>query len=77
MLEPDTRAGAISVPIAGDNPAAKDTVAKLIVGLGLEPIDVGEARDARWVEGMLLLWINNRFSDRRAFEFHLRPIGNQ
>ncbi len=74
MLEPDTRAGAISVPIAGDNPAAKDTVAKLIVALGLEPIDVGVARDARWVEGMLLLWINNRFSDRQAFEFHLRPI---
>jgi len=76
MLEPDTKAGPISVPVAGDDPAAKETVGKLIVGLGLEPIDVGDARDARWVEGMLLLWINNRFSDRQAFEFHLRPIAN-
>ena len=77
MLDPDTGAGPISVPIAGDDREAKATVAKLVAELGLEAIDVGYARDARFVEGMLLLWINNRFSDRQAFEFHLRPIGGQ
>jgi len=76
MLDPNTGAGPISVPLAGNDPAAKETVAKLVGELGLEAIDVGDARDARWVEGMLLLWINNRFSDRRAFEFHLRPAAN-
>ena len=77
MLDPDTEAGPISVPIAGDDREAKETVAKLVAELGLEAIDVGDARDARWVEGMLLLWINNRFSDRQAFEFHLRPTGGR
>jgi len=28
---------------------------------------------ARWVEGMLILWINNRYgSTRDSFDFHLR-----
>ncbi|MEO1247977.1 MAG: NADPH-dependent F420 reductase [Pseudomonadota bacterium] len=74
MLDPDTSAGPISVPLAGNDENAKTQVAELVTQLGLEPIDLGDARDARWIEGMLLLWINNRFSERPAFEFHLRRI---
>ncbi len=41
--------------------------------MGLEAIDVGPVENARWVEGMLMLWINNRYgSDRQNFDFHLR-----
>jgi predicted dinucleotide-binding enzyme len=41
--------------------------------MGLEAIDVGPVENARWVEGMLMLWLGNRYgSDRQNFDFHLR-----
>lgn len=45
----------------------------LAEGMSLEAIDLGGIENAHWVEGMLILWINNRyFSERPAFEYHLR-----
>ena len=73
MVDPASAGGPVSIPLAGDSGPAKDRVAELITGMGLEPIDVGPLRDARWVEGMLILWINNRYgSDRPSFDYHLR-----
>lgn len=73
MVDPDSAGGPVSIPITGDSASAKAAVAKLIAGMGLEPIDVGPLRNSRWVEGMLILWINNRYgSDRPNFDFHLR-----
>jgi 8-hydroxy-5-deazaflavin:NADPH oxidoreductase len=73
MVDPASAGGPVSIPLAGDNAAAKARVAELVTGMGLEPIDVGPLRDARWVEGMLILWINNRFGgERPSFDYHLR-----
>jgi predicted dinucleotide-binding enzyme len=73
MVDPATAGGPVSIPLVGDNGRAKDKVAELVAGMGLEPIDVGPLRDARWVEGMLILWINNRYGSKRpSFEYHLR-----
>ena len=72
MVDPASAGGPVSIPLAGDSDRAKKRVAELCTGLGLEPIDVGGADKARWVEGMLILWINNRISSRDRFEFHLR-----
>ena len=72
MLDPDSAGGPVSIPLAGDSRRAKRTVSKLVEGMGLEPIDVGGVENARWLEGMLILWINNRYSMRDSFEFHLR-----
>src|SRR5210317_395312 len=73
MVDPASAGGPVSIPLAGDNGRAKDKVADLVTGMGLEPIDVGPLRDARWVEGMLILWINNRFGGKRpSFDYHLR-----
>jgi predicted dinucleotide-binding enzyme len=73
MVDPASAGGPVSIPLVGDNAKAKETVAALVTGMGLEPIDVGPLRDARWVEGMLILWINNRFGGSRpSFEYHLR-----
>ena len=48
-------------------------VAELVEGMGLEAIDLGNIENAHWVEGMLILWINNRyFSERPGFDYHLR-----
>ena len=73
MVEPSSAGGPVSIPLVGDNGRAKKKVAELVSGMGLEPIDVGPLRDARWVEGMLILWINNRYgSMRSSFDYHLR-----
>ena len=76
MIDPTTAGGAVTVPLAGNSDAAKMKVAGIVSEMGLDPLDVGDARDARWVEGMLILWINNRFGNtgRPAFEYHLRPL---
>ncbi len=72
MIDPGSADGPVSIPIAGDDPKAKRVVAELVEGMGLEPIDVGPLENARWVEGMLILWINNHYSTRDSFEFYLR-----
>ena len=72
MVDPASAGGPVSIPLAGESRRAKRTVAKLVEGMGLEPIDVGGVENARWLEGMLILWINNRFSLRDSFDFHLR-----
>ena len=73
MINPEKSGGPISIPLVGDNAAAKETVAKLVEGMGLEAIDLGGIENAHWVEGMLILWINNRyFSERPTFDYHLR-----
>jgi NADPH-dependent F420 reductase len=73
MVDPSSAGGPVSIPLVGDSGKAKKKVAELVEAMGLEAIDVGPLRDARWVEGMLILWINNRYgSTRDSFDFHLR-----
>jgi len=73
MISPEKAGGPISIPLVGNNVTAKETVAKLVEGMGLEAIDLGGIENAHWVEGMLILWINNRyFSERPTFDYHLR-----
>jgi len=74
MIDPDLAGGPVSIPLAGNNADAKAKVAELVEGMGLEAIDVGGIENARWVEGMLMLWINNRYGSdtRQSFDFHLR-----
>lgn len=73
MVDPSSAGGPVSIPLAGDSGTAKKKVAELVTGMGLEPIDVGPVEDARWVEGMLILWINNRYGSMRdSFDFYLR-----
>ncbi len=69
MIDPSTAGGPVTVPLAGNSSAAKRQVARIVTAMGLSPIDVGDARDARWVEGMLILWNNNRYgtTGRPAF----------
>lgn len=73
MADPAGAGGPVSIPLVGDNDQAKAVVSELAGRMGLEPIDLGGLEHARWVEGMLILWINNRFGPRQAFEFYLRP----
>lgn len=73
MVDPDSSGGPVSIPLVGDNDEAKARVAVLVEGMGLEAIDLGPIRHARHVEGMLILWINNRYAGHGVpFDYHLR-----
>ncbi len=74
MADPESSGGPISILLVGDSADAKRFVAGLVEGMGLEPIDLGPLRHARIVEGMLILWINNRYVRREPFEYHLRKV---
>ena len=71
MVEPG---GEISILLAGDSDAAKAKVSQLVSAMDLKPIDLGDIDNARWIEGMTILLLNNRISDRPDFEYHLRVV---
>ena len=71
MVEPG---GEISILLAGDSDTAKAKVSQLVSAMDLDPIDLGDVDNAHWIEGMTILLLNNRISDRPDFEFHLRVI---
>jgi predicted dinucleotide-binding enzyme len=73
MIDPSAAGGPVSIPLVGDDERAKAVVAELADGMGLSPIDLGGLEHARWVEGMLVLWINNRYGPRQSFDYYLRP----
>lgn len=72
MVDPESSGGPVSIPLVGNDARAKEIVATLITGMGLDSIDVGPLQHARWVEGMLILWINNQYVNGPAFDFELR-----
>lgn len=73
MIDPAATGGPVSIPLVGDNADAKARVADLAIKMGLEPIDVGPLRNARHVEGLSVLLLNNLMGGGPAFEYHFRP----
>lgn len=73
MVEPSAAGGPVSIPLVGNSSAAKRSVATLVEGMGLHPIDMGGLDNARWVEGMAILLLDNRVGSRESFNFYLRP----
>ena len=73
MGNPAIAGGPVSVPLSGDDEAAKATVAGLVRGIGLEPVDVGPLRTARYTESMALLYVSLLVRGGPAYEFYLRP----
>ncbi len=77
MVAPESTGGPVSIPLVGDSSEAKARVAQIVASMGLEPIDVGPLRNARHVEGMSVLMLNNALGDGPNFEFHLRQSPQQ
>lgn len=73
MLDPATAGGPVSIPLAGDDPAAKAAVAELVAGIGLDPVDIGPLRYARILEGLHYLRYNAGQLGGARFNYHLRP----
>lgn len=72
MISPENSNGPISVPLLGNDQAAKEKVAVLAEGMGREPIDLGPIEYAHWTEYGVVVMLNNEFSGRPGFEMHLR-----
>jgi hypothetical protein len=58
MLDPRLADGPVTIPLVGDDRAAKEVVATLARGIGLEAVDVGPLRHARVIEGLHYLRAN-------------------
>jgi predicted dinucleotide-binding enzyme len=58
MLDPRVANGPVTIPLVGDDRAAKDLIATLAREIGLEAVDVGPLRHARIIEGLHYLRAN-------------------
>lgn len=72
MLDPVIAGGPVTIPLIGDDGAAKERVAELVRAIGLVPVDVGPLRYARVIEGLHFLRYNGRLLGN-AFNYYLRP----
>ena len=73
MENPAIAGGPVSVPLSGDDAAAKATVATLVRGIGFDPVDVGPLRTARYTENMALLYVSLLVRGGPFYEYYLRP----
>ena len=73
MTNPEHPQGTVSMPIAGDDPAAKIRVSGLVQALGFDPVDVGPLSNATYLEAMGALYIHmNAIQGRRGnFEYRI------
>jgi hypothetical protein len=72
MVDPASAGGPITIMLAGDDAAAKATVAGLVRGMGLDAVDVGGLGFAHVLEEMLVMWASSMQS--QPFNYYLRPM---
>lgn len=70
MSDPAATGGPVTIPLASDSASAKARVAALVAELGLEPLDVGRLANAKYLEGMAMLYVD-ALRGPQAFEYHL------
>jgi 8-hydroxy-5-deazaflavin:NADPH oxidoreductase len=65
------------MPVAGDDAASKPRVMELVAKLGFEPVDAGPLRNARLLEPLAMLWIDQAMKRGRGrdFAFAMTKLG--
>jgi predicted dinucleotide-binding enzyme len=65
--------GPISVPLASNDREAKETIAKIVAAMGLDPVDFGPLRMAREIESMQMIYMIPLVQARNeSWEFYFR-----
>ncbi len=71
--DPGVVGGPVTIPIAADDREAKEQVARIILEMGLDPVDAGPLRYSRELEAMQRLYGVPFFQRRQAaWEFYFR-----
>ena len=71
--DPGVVGGPVTIPMAADDREAKEQVARIIVEMGLDPVDAGPLRYSRELEAMQRLYGVPFFQRREAaWEFYFR-----
>ncbi len=75
MADPAAIDGPVTVPLAGNNAAAKARVREIVTAMGFPTVDVGPIRSAWVLEGMVLLKLVPMFEGRNEdrWEYYFRP----
>jgi predicted dinucleotide-binding enzyme len=58
LANPRFPGGAVFMPVAGDDAAARETVVALATRLGFDAVDAGALAAARWLEPFAMTWIH-------------------
>jgi len=71
--DPGVVGGPVTIPMAADDREAKEQIARIIVEMGLDPVDAGPLRYSRELEAMQRLYGVPFFQRRQAaWEFYFR-----
>jgi predicted dinucleotide-binding enzyme len=69
--DPLAAGGVVSMPIASDDRNAKETVARIVADMGLDPVDFGPLRMARQIENLQMIYMIPLVQNRpENWEFH-------
>ena len=71
--DPMIEGGVVTIPIASDHRDAKEEVAAIVAGMGLDPVDFGPLRMAREIEILQLIYMIPLVQNRpEHWEFYFR-----
>ena len=71
--DPNEAGGVVSVPVASDDKDAKETVARILAAMRLDPVDFGPLRMARDIEVLQMIYMIPLVQNRpEGWEFHFR-----
>jgi predicted dinucleotide-binding enzyme len=62
------------MPLAGNDDAAKSKVAEWVQAMGIDTIDIGGIEHSRVTEQIVVLMLNNRFSDDPKYAIDFRKV---
>jgi predicted dinucleotide-binding enzyme len=63
--------------LCGEDAFAKEQVSQLVREAGLQPVDVGRLRNARYLEAMAMLWIDLAVHQHRKPAFAFKIISRK
>ncbi len=70
---PQSAGGTVTLPIASNDKAAKEKVARIVAAMGLDPVDFGPLRMAREIETLQMIYMVPLVQNRtRNWEFYFR-----